>query len=68
MFFKVGGNSWNHSLGRIGKLTLWHHIGAKYFDEIIVNQGREIGRDLYAVAQFIEKDSHTALCTDFYMV
>ncbi len=46
-----------NSLGRIGKLTLWHHIGAKYFDEIIVNQGREIGRDLYAVAQFIEKDS-----------
>lgn len=46
-----------NSLGRIGKLTLWHHIGRKYFDEIIVNQGRHIGRDLSAVAQFIEKDS-----------
>ncbi len=46
-----------NSLGRIGKLTLWHHIGRKYFDEIIVNQGRHIGMDLNAVAQFIEKDS-----------
>lgn len=46
-----------NGLGRIGKLTLWHHIGRRYFDEIIVNQGREIGRDLYAIAQFIEKDS-----------
>jgi len=46
-----------NSLGRIGKLTLWHHVGRKYFDEIIVNQGREIGTGLAAAAQFIEKDS-----------
>ncbi|NLM18103.1 MAG: glyceraldehyde-3-phosphate dehydrogenase [Candidatus Riflebacteria bacterium] len=46
-----------NSLGRIGKLTLWHHIGRKYFDEIIINQGREIGRSLADTAQFIEKDS-----------
>ena len=30
-----------NSLGRIGKLTLWHHIGRKYFQEIIVNVGRD---------------------------
>ena len=35
-----------NSLGRIGKLTLWHHIGRKYFKEIIVNQGREVGTGL----------------------
>ena len=46
-----------NSLGRIGKLTLWHHVGRRYFDAIVVNQGREIGTSLEAVAQFIEKDS-----------
>ncbi len=46
-----------NSLGRIGKLTLWHHVGRKYFKEIIVNQGREIGLGMEAVVQTIEKDS-----------
>jgi glyceraldehyde 3-phosphate dehydrogenase len=46
-----------NSLGRIGKLTLWHHIGRKYFSEIIVNVGREVGTGLSTVAQIIEKDS-----------
>jgi glyceraldehyde 3-phosphate dehydrogenase len=46
-----------NSLGRIGKLTLWHHIHRKHFGGIVVNQGREIGCDLDAVAQTIENDS-----------
>jgi glyceraldehyde 3-phosphate dehydrogenase len=46
-----------NSLGRIGKLTLWHHIGRKYFKEIIVNIGREVGSGLPAIAQLIEKDA-----------
>ncbi len=46
-----------NSLGRIGKLTLWHHIGRKYFKEIVVNLGREVGTGLAAVAQLIEKDA-----------
>ncbi|NMD10563.1 MAG: glyceraldehyde-3-phosphate dehydrogenase, partial [Acidobacteria bacterium] len=46
-----------NSLGRIGKLTLWHHIGRKYFKEIVVSQGREIGAGMDAVVQTIEKDS-----------
>ena len=25
-----------NGFGRIGKLTLWHHVGRQYFDEIIV--------------------------------
>ena len=46
-----------NSLGRIGKLTLWHHIGRKYFQEIIVNVGREAGTGLSSITQFIEKDA-----------
>ncbi len=46
-----------NSLGRIGKLTLWHHVGRKHFDRIVVNTGREVGLDLDAVCQTIEKDS-----------
>jgi len=54
-----------NSLGRIGKLTLWHHIEKKYFKEIVVNQGREIGTSLHAVAQTIEKDSTYGLIHTF---
>ncbi|MHB8772861.1 MAG: glyceraldehyde 3-phosphate dehydrogenase NAD-binding domain-containing protein [Syntrophales bacterium] len=46
-----------NSLGRIGKLTLWHHIARKYFQEIVVNVGRGVGSGLTAIAQLIEKDS-----------
>jgi len=46
-----------NSLGRIGKLTLWHHIGRKYFQEIYVNLGRGAGTGLSAIAQLIEKDA-----------
>lgn len=46
-----------NSLGRIGKLTLWHHIGRKHFQEIVVNVGREVGTGLSAIAQLIEKDA-----------
>ncbi len=45
-----------NSLGRIGKLSLWHHVGRKYFQEIVVNIGRESGTGLNSIAQFIEKD------------
>ncbi len=46
-----------NGLGRIGKLTLWHHVARKYFSEIVVNTGREIGRSLEDLAAYIEKDS-----------
>ncbi len=46
-----------NSLGRIGKLTLWHHVGRKYFKEIVVNLGRDVGNGLPAIAQIIEKDA-----------
>ena len=46
-----------NGLGRIGKLTLWHHIARKYFQEIVVNTGREVGQNLQALIHHIEKDS-----------
>lgn len=46
-----------NGLGRIGKLTLWNHIGRKYFSEIVVNIGRKAGTRLDDIALYIEKDS-----------
>lgn len=46
-----------NGLGRIGKLTLWHHVSRKYFDRIVVNIGREVGCDLEAICGVIAKDS-----------
>jgi glyceraldehyde 3-phosphate dehydrogenase len=54
-----------NGLGRIGKLTLWHHISRKHFKEIVVNQGREVGTGLYAIAQLIEKDATYGLLHRF---
>jgi len=54
-----------NSLGRIGKLTLWHHVGRKYFQEIVVNQGREVGTGLHSIAQLIEKDATYGLLHRF---
>jgi glyceraldehyde 3-phosphate dehydrogenase len=46
-----------NGLGRIGKLTLWHHVARKYFQEIVVNTGREVGSDFQALVSHIEKDA-----------
>ena len=46
-----------NGLGRIGKLTLWHHVGRKYFAEIVVNLGRPAGLSLADVAHYVERDS-----------
>ena len=54
-----------NSLGRIGKLSLWHHVGRKYFKEIIVNFGREVGTGMDAIAQLIEKDATYGLLHRF---
>jgi len=51
--FKLGLNGF----GRIGKLTAWHHIGRKFFDEIVVNIGREAGTSIYDIAHYLETDS-----------
>jgi len=54
-----------NGLGRIGKLTLWHHIGRKYFNEIIVNIGREAGTSLEDIAHYVERDSTYGLLHGF---
>ena len=46
-----------NGLGRIGKLSIWQHVGRKSFSEIIVNIGRPVGTSLEDIARFIEKDS-----------
>lgn len=46
-----------NGLGRIGKLTLWHHVARKYFSEIVVNLGRSVGTSFTDLAEYIEKDS-----------
>jgi glyceraldehyde 3-phosphate dehydrogenase len=50
---KIGING----LGRIGKLTVWHHVGRRYFNEIVVNIGRQAGTGLEDVAHYLERDS-----------
>lgn len=46
-----------NGIGRIGKLTLWHHLGRDDFDRIVVNTGRDVGASLDAVVQYLAKDS-----------
>ena len=43
--------------GRIGKITLWHHLGNDDLDRIVVNLGRPVGTSLDSVVQYIGKDS-----------
>jgi len=45
-----------NGIGRIGKLTLWNSLCQKYYDGIVLNAGREIGRTL--------EDALAYLCVD----
>ncbi|CAG34832.1 type I glyceraldehyde-3-phosphate dehydrogenase [Desulfotalea psychrophila] len=46
-----------NGLGRIGKLSLWHHVAHENFSEVVVNIGREVGGGLHDLASSIERDS-----------
>jgi glyceraldehyde 3-phosphate dehydrogenase len=46
-----------NGLGRIAKLSIWHHVERKYFSELVVNIGRQVGMRLEDLAHFVEKDS-----------
>jgi len=46
-----------NGLGRIGKLTLWHHVARKHFDELVVNLGRSVGNSMEDIAHYVERDS-----------
>ncbi len=46
-----------NGLGRIGKLSLWHHVSRKHFSGLVVNIGRPVGGGLADLAAAIERDS-----------
>jgi len=46
-----------NGFGRIGKLTVWHHIARKYFKKLVVNIGRKAGQSLDDIAHYLERDS-----------
>lgn len=43
--------------GRIGKLTIWHHLLSRKFDGIVLNEGREVGKGLEDLVQALTTDS-----------
>lgn len=45
-----------NGLGRIDKLSMWHHVDRKYFSELVVNIGREVGNSLHDIAHFVDRD------------
>ena len=54
-----------NGMGRIGKLTLWHHIARKHFDEIVVNLGRPVGKSMADIAHYVERDSTYGFLADY---
>jgi glyceraldehyde 3-phosphate dehydrogenase len=46
-----------NGLGRIGKLTLWYHLSKRYFDGIVINVGREVGKKFEDLIQVISSDT-----------
>lgn len=46
-----------NGIGRIGKLTLWHHLNEKYYDAIVINAGRELGKKMEDILQYLTTDS-----------
>jgi glyceraldehyde 3-phosphate dehydrogenase len=46
-----------NGFGRIGKLAVWQLVSRKYFDEIVVNIGRNAGTSLADVAHYAARDS-----------
>ena len=52
-----GGKLGVNGFGRIGKLTVWHHVARKFFSEIVVNIGREAGTSMADLAHYVERAS-----------
>jgi len=56
-----------NGFGRIGKLTVWHHVSRKFFSELVVNLGRDVGQSIADIAHYTERDStYGALHTFLY--
>jgi glyceraldehyde 3-phosphate dehydrogenase len=54
-----------NGLGRIGKLTVWHHIARKAYREIVVNIGRKAGQSMADIAHYLERDSSYGLLHNY---
>jgi glyceraldehyde 3-phosphate dehydrogenase len=54
-----------NGFGRIGKLSVWHHVARKHFRELVVNIGREAGTSLEDVAHYVERDSSYGLLNQY---
>ncbi|MGV8073379.1 MAG: glyceraldehyde 3-phosphate dehydrogenase NAD-binding domain-containing protein [Syntrophobacteraceae bacterium] len=46
-----------NGLGRIAKLSIWHHVDRQFFSELVVNIGRDVGSSLADIAGFVDRDS-----------
>ncbi|MFZ5975682.1 MAG: glyceraldehyde 3-phosphate dehydrogenase NAD-binding domain-containing protein [Bacillota bacterium] len=46
-----------NGIGRIGKLTLWNNLYQKYYDGIVLNAGREVGKTLEDALAYLTTDS-----------
>ncbi len=46
-----------NGIGRIGKLTLWNNLHQKYYDGIVINAGRELGKRLEDAVAYLTTDS-----------
>ncbi|HOD17650.1 MAG TPA: glyceraldehyde 3-phosphate dehydrogenase NAD-binding domain-containing protein [Candidatus Cloacimonadota bacterium] len=46
-----------NGMGRIGKLLLWNMIHLRHYEGIVINCGREVGKELDDLIQVIENDS-----------
>ena len=54
-----------NGFGRIGKLSLWHHLGRRYFKEIVINTGRMVGNSIEDLVHYIERDSTYGLLNSY---
>ncbi len=54
-----------NGFGRIGKLTVWHHINRKYFGELVINIGRQAGTSIEDIAHYLERDSNYGLLSGY---
>ncbi|GAB4150536.1 MAG: glyceraldehyde 3-phosphate dehydrogenase NAD-binding domain-containing protein [Planctomycetota bacterium] len=46
-----------NGLGRIGKMTVWHHLARRHYDRLVVNLGRRSGHGMTDIAEYISCDS-----------
>lgn len=46
-----------NGIGRIGKLTLWHHLNIGHFDAFVLNAGRRVGTSFEDAINYLLSDS-----------